>query len=172
MIQSPSGYFWPPKGALQIIREDDLVALPPGSPSPNSREVACFLSPPLVPSFHPLPSPAAAGERERSTNGSDISMNLGAGEGVRAAAREALPRDKATDCRNNLSSCKSASLCPRPPRFRTATRGKRALPAPCTTSARPFTAWPTGPRRFWDTPVERIPLHFPHLRCIIWVVFP
>jgi len=31
-------------------------------------------------------------------------------------------------------------------------RRERALPAPCTTSARPFTAWPTGPRRFWDTP--------------------
>ena len=31
-------------------------------------------------------------------------------------------------------------------------RRERALPAPCTTSARPFTAWPAGPRRFWDTP--------------------
>ena len=38
------------------------------------------------------------------------------------------------------------------PRSRTSTGGKRALPAPCATSARPFTAWPSGPRRFWDTP--------------------
>jgi len=55
----------------------------------------------------PLPSLAAAGERERGTNDSEISMNLGAGGGVRAAAREAPPEDRATDCRNNLSSCNS-----------------------------------------------------------------
>jgi len=29
---------------------------------------------------------------------------------------------------------------------------ERALPAPGTSSARPFTAWPAGPQRFWDTP--------------------
>ena len=54
--------------------------------------------PPQNPSLIPLPSPAvrerggarggvrtpAAGERERSTNDSEISMNLGAGGGVRA----------------------------------------------------------------------------------------
>jgi len=31
-------------------------------------------------------------------------------------------------------------------------RRERALPAPGTSSARPFTAWATGPRQFWDTP--------------------
>jgi hypothetical protein len=40
--------------------------------------------PPQNPSFHPLPSPAAEGERERGTNDSEIFMNLGAGGGVRA----------------------------------------------------------------------------------------
>jgi len=54
--------------------------------------------PPKTPSLIPLPSPAvrergearggvrtpAAGERERSTKDSEISMNLGAGGGVRA----------------------------------------------------------------------------------------
>ena len=36
--------------------------------------------------------------------------------------------------------------------------GMRALPAPCATSARPFTAWPTGPRQSWDTPCPHNPL--------------
>ena len=40
-------------------------------------------------------------ERERGTNDSGVLMNLGAGGGVSAAAREALPRDRATDCRNH-----------------------------------------------------------------------
>jgi hypothetical protein len=45
-----------------------------------------------TPSFHPLPSPAAEGERERGTNDSEIFMNLGAGGGVRARFFETLAR--------------------------------------------------------------------------------
>ena len=56
----------------------------------STSRAAC--RPPQNPSFHPLPSPAAEGERERGTNDSEIFMNLGAGGGVRARFFETLAR--------------------------------------------------------------------------------